>query len=78
MHFNYIATEINTGNMKSFTHFLVVALLLAGCGNSEQKLIRKADKIQASVLTVDTHCDTPMDFSDPLFDLGVRARGRLC
>jgi membrane dipeptidase len=58
--------------MKSFTHFLVVALLLAGCGNSEQKLIRKADKIQASVLTVDTHCDTPMDFSDPLFDLGVR------
>jgi membrane dipeptidase len=58
--------------MKSFTHFLVVTLLLAGCGNSEQQLIRKADKIQSSVLTVDTHCDTPMEFSDPLFDLGVR------
>ena len=58
--------------MKSFPYFLVVTLLLAGCGNSEQQLIRKADKIQSSVLTVDTHCDTPMDFSDPLFDLGVR------
>jgi len=23
-------------------------------------------------MTVDTHCDTPMDFSDPTFDLGVR------
>jgi len=49
-----------------------VALFLAGCGTSEQQLARKADKIHASILTVDTHCDTPMEFSDPTFDLGVR------
>jgi membrane dipeptidase len=58
--------------MKSFSYFLVLTLLLARCGNSEQQLIRKADNIQASILTVDTHCDTPMEFSDPQFDLGVR------
>lgn len=56
-------------------HILAVsaaALLIAGCGTSEEALVRKADKIHASILTVDTHCDTPMEFSDPAFDLGTR------
>jgi membrane dipeptidase len=57
--------------MKLFANFLVVALFLAGCGTTEEQLARKADKIHASILTVDTHCDTPMEFSDPTFDLGV-------
>jgi membrane dipeptidase len=39
----------------------------------DQQLEKKASKIHASILTVDTHCDTPMDFSDPNFDLGVRS-----
>lgn len=47
-------------------------LLLAGCADSEEKLAKKADKIHAMVLTVDTHCDTPMEFSDSDFDLGIR------
>jgi membrane dipeptidase len=47
-------------------------LLLSGCGSSEEQLARRADKIHASILTVDTHCDTPMDFADPDFDMGVR------
>ena len=58
--------------MKLFINFLLVALFLAGCGTTEEQLARKADKIHASILTVDTHCDTPMEFSDPTFDLGVR------
>jgi membrane dipeptidase len=59
--------------MKIFINFLLVTFFLAGCGNSEEHLVKKADKIHASILTVDTHCDTPMEFSDPGFDLGVRS-----
>jgi membrane dipeptidase len=58
--------------MKIFMNFLVVTFFLTGCGNSEEQLIKRANKIHASILTVDTHCDTPMEFSDPAFDLGVR------
>jgi membrane dipeptidase len=58
--------------MKLFINFLLAALFLTGCRNNEEKLVRQADKIHASILTVDTHCDTPMEFSDPSFDLGIR------
>ena len=58
--------------MKLFLQISIVLLLMAGCRSNEEQLISKADKIHASILTVDTHCDTPMDFSDPGFDLGVR------
>ena len=58
--------------MKYFIRLLLVCLFLQGCKNNEEKIIRQAEKIHASILTVDTHCDTPMEFSDPLFDLGVR------
>jgi membrane dipeptidase len=59
--------------MKSFSYLLLVNLFLTGCGNSEEQLIKWADKIHESILTVDTHCDTPMEFSDPGFDLGVKS-----
>jgi membrane dipeptidase len=58
--------------MKTFLSISLVAILLAGCSSTEEQLIKKADKIHASILTVDTHCDTPMDFSDANFDLGVK------
>ena len=58
--------------MKAFICGLITLLLVAGCGNKEEQLIKKANKIHASILTVDTHCDTPMDFSRSDFDLGVR------
>lgn len=58
--------------MKIFISVLVVGLVLAGCSNTEEQLIKRADKIHASILTVDTHCDTPMEFSDSTFDLGLR------
>jgi membrane dipeptidase len=59
--------------MKIVINILLVTLFLTGCGNREQQLVKQADRIHASILTVDTHCDTPMEFSDPAFDLGVRS-----
>ena len=72
-HFNYLATESSQSIMKYFVKFFLISLVLTGCGNSEEQLERKADKIHSSILTVDTHCDTPIGFSDPAFDLGLRS-----
>ncbi|MDX2414474.1 MAG: dipeptidase [Bacteroidales bacterium] len=59
--------------MKRIIMLCVAAtLLLASCGDQEEKLIKKADKIHETVLTVDTHCDTPMRLMRSDFDLGVR------
>jgi len=58
--------------MKGIICASFLVLLIAGCGNTEEQLVKKANKIHASVLTVDTHCDTPMDFVRSDFDLGVR------
>jgi len=58
--------------MKFIPGFFLAAIIVYGCGNPEEKLARQADRIHASILTVDTHCDTPMEFTDPTFDLGVR------
>jgi membrane dipeptidase len=58
--------------MKYFFLALFSMLLLSSCGNKEQQLVKKANRIHASVLTVDTHCDTPMEFTDTTFDLGVK------
>jgi membrane dipeptidase len=58
--------------MKALFFGLFSLLIIAGCGSKEEQLINKANRIHSSVLTVDTHCDTPMDFSRPDFDLGVK------
>jgi membrane dipeptidase len=58
--------------MRTIFCCVVAILFFTGCGNTEEQLIKKAEKIHASVLTVDTHCDTPMGFSRSDFDLGVR------
>ncbi len=58
--------------MRIFIIILIGTVCLTGCRSSEEKLIKQAEKIHASILTVDTHCDTPMEFSDPSFDLGLR------
>jgi membrane dipeptidase len=57
--------------MKNFLPFLLV-LLLPGCNDAEISLMKKADRIHSTILTVDTHCDTPMSFEETDFDLGVR------
>jgi len=58
--------------MKVLFKIFLILFFATACQSPEEQLISKADKIHASILTVDTHCDTPMDFSDPSFDLGIR------
>lgn len=49
-----------------------MTMLFVSCGTEEERLISRADKIHEAVLTVDTHCDTPMRLTRSGFDLGVR------
>jgi membrane dipeptidase len=64
--------ELKKRDMKVLISIALAVALLAGCKSSEEQLIKNADKIHASILTVDTHCDTPMEFTDGTFDLGVK------
>jgi membrane dipeptidase len=57
--------------MKSLS-IILSFLLFYSCTSSENQLIKRADKIHKSILTVDTHCDTPMEFSRTDFDMGVK------
>lgn len=54
--------------------FIIAAFLLTmtACGDQEERISRKADRIHDAVLTVDTHCDTPMRLMRSDFDLGKR------
>ena len=58
--------------MKRFFLLSAILLYITSCGNYEDQLVRKADRIHKKILTVDTHCDTPMNFERGDFDLGVR------
>jgi membrane dipeptidase len=58
--------------MKILFNILIIGLVASGCANTEERLSRQADKIHESILTVDTHCDTPMEFSETGFDLGIK------
>lgn len=58
--------------MKKLLFFSLMLLIIPACMNDEEHLVRQAENIQAAVLTVDTHCDTPMDMVRSGFDLGVR------
>lgn len=58
--------------MKLLKGIPLLLFLLYACSNSEERLVRKADSIHESILTVDTHCDTPMEFESPGFDLGEK------
>jgi membrane dipeptidase len=56
-----------------FTYLVLTAMfLLTGCLSQEEKVIRKADKMHQNMLTVDTHCDTPMRLARSGFDLGSK------
>jgi len=51
---------------------LVPVLFLSACGISNESLEQKAQRIHNEVLTVDTHCDTPMYLNMEGFDIGKR------
>jgi membrane dipeptidase len=55
-----------------FTFLVLIALLqLTGCLSEEEKVNRKSDRMHQNMLTVDTHCDTPMRLTRSGFDLGT-------
>lgn len=56
--------------MKTFFTVIFTIILLSACGNSEGRLIRQADRIHEQYLTVDTHCDTPLEIIRSGYDLG--------
>jgi membrane dipeptidase len=58
--------------MKTLLVLSLTFFLISGCSNTEQKLIKEANRIHRNYLTVDTHCDTPMNLINSDFDLGVR------
>lgn len=64
--------------VKSLTVFSILTILLSGCNPSlsEEEKIEKAKEIHSSILTIDTHNDTPMRFSRSEFNLAERHDSR--
>jgi len=58
--------------MRRIAFCLFFIILLPGCKKTDRQFIKLADKIHEKTLTVDTHCDTPMDMVRSDYDLGVR------
>jgi membrane dipeptidase len=56
--------------IQHLTSLVLLILIVTSCGDTEEKLARRADKINSSILTVDTHCDTPMELTSYNIDLG--------
>jgi membrane dipeptidase len=56
-----------------FTYSVIALLfLLYSCSTQEERISRKTDKLHQTMLTVDTHCDTPMHLEREGFDLGKK------
>jgi membrane dipeptidase len=69
---NFLNKKLNKmWNRIKIIAIAALTVLLYACNDSEEKLMRKADKIHFSILSVDTHADTPLDFSRSGFDMGV-------
>jgi len=52
--------------------FFLTGFLMNNCQTTENRLAKKVEKIHDQVLTVDTHCDTPMRLLRSDFDMGKR------
>jgi len=69
---SYLSALKTCEMIKKITFSILTAIILAGCSSSEEQLARKADKLHKSFLTVDTHCDTPLEIVRSGFDLGEK------
>ena len=52
--------------------FTLILILFPACTDNNSRLVSQAEKIHAKTLTVDTHCDTPINIARSGFDLGIR------
>jgi membrane dipeptidase len=69
----YILAETIKPNVMRTRYFIVFLCLLGiSCTTSEEKISRKAERIHDVILSVDTHCDTPMRLVRGGFNPGVR------
>ncbi|MCK4748957.1 MAG: dipeptidase [Bacteroidales bacterium] len=58
--------------MRNFLLILAAAMIFTGCADTETKIEKKAARIHAAALTVDSHTDTPLRITRPGFDFGER------
>lgn len=58
--------------MRTKFFLMTLSLFVVSCTLNEEQVSRKAERIHDDILSVDTHCDTPMRFLRGSFDLGVR------
>ncbi|MFZ2338875.1 MAG: dipeptidase [Bacteroidales bacterium] len=58
--------------MNRVIRFTLLLILFPACTENTSRLVSLADQIHAKTLTVDTHCDTPMNIARSDFDLGIR------
>ena len=58
---------------------IIIAIFSGSCSDSEDRIKRKAENIHRSVLTLDSHTDTPMMLGHKNYDIGKRndARNRV-
>ncbi len=62
----------NMKNLYLTLTVLISVLFLSACRAPDESLEQKAKRIHKEVLTVDTHCDTPMYLNMEGFDIGKR------
>lgn len=58
--------------MRKYSVFICLILLSISCSSNDDRLKRQAERIHEKILTVDTHCDTPMDIEESHFNLGEK------
>ncbi|NSW94518.1 MAG: membrane dipeptidase [Bacteroidales bacterium] len=58
--------------MKQFTGILLLIFFVSGCKKTDERLLRIADRIHEKIITVDSHCDTPIEMYRSGFDPGER------
>lgn len=60
--------------MKTSVFIVLIAVItaLTSCGNKEERIVSKASKIHESVLTLDSHTDTPLRLRRSNWDIGKR------
>ncbi len=51
---------------------MLICFMAVSCQMSEEQVSRKAERIHDDILSVDTHCDTPMRLLRAGFDPGIR------
>lgn len=58
--------------LRKLAGLLFIILACSSCGTTEERLSSKAVRIHRKFLSIDTHCDTPMEMMRSGYDLGLR------